>query len=415
MRIKIHRGTKEIGGTCIEVEAQGKRIALDVGLPLDASDDEHEGLLPLVSGFRETDESLLGVFISHPHQDHYGLARHIRADVPVYIGERANSILQAASEYVPNGHAFVNPRYIAHRKPVKTGPFLITPYLVDHSAFDAYGFLVEADGKRVYYSGDVRGHGRKSGLFDSMIARPPRDVDVLLMEGTTIGRVGTSKGFETEGDLENRFVEAFEQTKGLHFVWASSQNIDRIVSIFRAAKRSNRVLIIDLYTAVVLGATEARSIPKSHWKDVKLYVPGPQRVFVAKKTLFGDLKRHSRNRIFPEHLGDWSARAVMLFRPMMTRDRDIEAVLSGARLSYSMWAGYLEEKSTERIRDWLKEKRIPLEIIHTSGHASVVDLQRFAAALAPRRLVPIHSFETGRFGEFFQNVDRQEDGVWWDT
>ena len=40
MRICIHRGTQEIGGTCIEVEAQGQRIALDVGLPLDAPDDE---------------------------------------------------------------------------------------------------------------------------------------------------------------------------------------------------------------------------------------------------------------------------------------------------------------------------------------------------------------------------------------
>ena len=39
MRIRIHWGTKEIGGTCIEAEARGKRIALDVGLPLDAPDD----------------------------------------------------------------------------------------------------------------------------------------------------------------------------------------------------------------------------------------------------------------------------------------------------------------------------------------------------------------------------------------
>ena len=60
MRIRIHRGTKEIGGTCIEVEAQGKRIALDVGLPLDAPDEGHERLLPMVPGFREPDGSLLG-------------------------------------------------------------------------------------------------------------------------------------------------------------------------------------------------------------------------------------------------------------------------------------------------------------------------------------------------------------------
>ena len=93
MKVRIHRGTREIGGTCIEVEAQGKRIALDVGLPLDAPEDAadgaHEQLLPAVRGFREPDDSLLGVVISHPHMDHYGLARYLAPSVPVYIGEAA--------------------------------------------------------------------------------------------------------------------------------------------------------------------------------------------------------------------------------------------------------------------------------------------------------------------------------------
>ena len=163
MRICIHRGTQEIGGTCIEIEARGKRIVLDVGLPLDAPEDGHEGLLPSVPGFREPDDNLLGVVISHPHQDHYGLTRNIRPAVPVYIGEAAHKILKAASSYVPNGHAFVSPRFIAHKKPVDIGPFHITPYLVDHSAFDAYALLVESDGRRVFYSGDFRAHGRKAG------------------------------------------------------------------------------------------------------------------------------------------------------------------------------------------------------------------------------------------------------------
>ena len=99
MKIRIHRGTKEIGGTCIEMEAQGKRIALDVGLPLDASGDVevHKSLLPQVPGFREPDESLLGVLISHPHMDHYGLARYVRPEVPVYIGEGAHNVMKAAT------------------------------------------------------------------------------------------------------------------------------------------------------------------------------------------------------------------------------------------------------------------------------------------------------------------------------
>ena len=382
-------------------------------MPLDAPDEGQEELLPEVPGFREPDDSLLGVVISHPHQDHYGLARHIRPEVPVWIGKEANAIMAAASTYVPGGHAFADPHSIADRETVEIGPFRITPYLVDHSAFDAYALLVEADGKRVFYSGDFRAHGRKAKLFEALVKRPPKDLDVLLMEGTTIGRTGTSEGFATEADLEREFVQAFRETAGIHFVWTSSQNIDRLVTIFRAAKRTGRVLLIDLYTAVVLEATGRDTIPQSDWDRVRLYIPQSQRVHIKKNELFDDLARHKANRIFPEDLPGLRERAVMLFRPMMMRDRGVEAVLEGARLTYSMWEGYLKERSVQRVVAWLKEHDIPMQVIHTSGHASAVDLQRFAAALAPRTLVPIHSFETARFAEFFANVVQKEDGVWW--
>ena len=417
MKICIHRGTQEIGGTCIEIEAQGKRIALDVGLPLDAPDGHpHEALLPRVAGFQDADDSLLAVVISHPHVDHYGLARYVRQDVPVYLGRDAHNIMKAARAWVPNGYAFEEPpHFIADRTPVRIGPFRITPYLVDHSAFDAYSLLVEADGKRVYYSGDFRAHGRKKALFDRMLAHPPKDIDVLLMEGTTIGRAGTSTGFPTEVDLEGEFAQAFGETAGIHFVWTSSQNIDRLVTIFRAAKRTDRTFLIDLYTAVILEATGRNSIPQSHWDGVKLYVPHRQRVFIKNNKLFDDLERHARNRIYPEDLPGPSGRAVMLFRPMAMNDRGVRAALKGARLTYSMWQGYLKTEGAQSVIQWLEANGIPWGSIHTSGHASVADLQRFAAALAPRSLVPIHSFETGRFAEFFDDVDRKEDGVWWEV
>lgn len=413
MRACIHRGTREIGGTCIELQAGGRRIALDVGLPLDAGDDTREALLPQVRGFREPDDSLEGIVISHPHQDHYGLARHVRPEVRVYIGEAANSILKAASRYVPGGHWFENARPYRDRKAFDVGPFRITPYLVDHSAFDAYAFLVEADGRRVYYSGDFRAHGRKAGLMERIVREPPGNIDVLLMEGTTIGRSGAMEGAETESDLETKFVEVFEATRGLHLVWTSSQNIDRIVTVYRAAKRSGRLLVIDLYTAVVLEATGLDTIPQSWWDDVRVYVPSSQRRHIKANELFDDLRRHSANRVFGEQLTALADRAVMLFRPHVTWDRNVGGALDGARLTYSMWDGYLEQEAGRRVLAWLEIHGIPVGRIHTSGHAAVRDLQRLATALAPRRLVPIHSFETARFGEYFANVDRQDDGVWW--
>ena len=81
MKIRIHRGTEQISGTCIEVESSESRIVLDVGLPLDAPNDDHERLLPDVPGFRDADETLLGAVISHPLQDHFGLVKHIGSGV----------------------------------------------------------------------------------------------------------------------------------------------------------------------------------------------------------------------------------------------------------------------------------------------------------------------------------------------
>jgi hypothetical protein len=54
LRIRIHRGTREIGGTCVELEAEGERLVLDLGLPLDANDPDSVPL-PEIKGFSAPD------------------------------------------------------------------------------------------------------------------------------------------------------------------------------------------------------------------------------------------------------------------------------------------------------------------------------------------------------------------------
>jgi ribonuclease J len=79
--------------------------------------------------------------------------------------------------------------------------------------------LIEAEGKRILYSGDFRTHGRKSALVDRFMAAPPSNIDVLLMEGTNLG---SDKSCVTESDLEVDFEALFRQTKGRVFVsWSA--------------------------------------------------------------------------------------------------------------------------------------------------------------------------------------------------
>src|SRR5207302_10657897 len=96
--------------------------------------------------------------------------------------------------------------FLVHRVPIELGPFRITPYLNDHSAFDAYSLLVEADGRRLFYTGDIRGHGRKKGIFEELLRKPPTDVDVLLTEGTNI-RPGTDPLPSDEATLTQADVD----------------------------------------------------------------------------------------------------------------------------------------------------------------------------------------------------------------
>jgi ribonuclease J len=99
----------------------------------------------------------------------------------------------------------------------------------------------------------------------------------------------------------------------------------------------------------------------------------------------------------------------------MMQDLEKAGCLDGAHLIYSLWPGYLKQDRQLPFLEWLQGRGIPLVHCHTSGHAPVADLQKFAKAIAPKMLVPIHSFETRRFKEFFDNVERKEDGQWWEV
>jgi ribonuclease J len=412
MRVCIRRGAKQIGGTCIEVESQGKRLALDIGQPLNCSDTELADM-PTVEGFETADPGLLGVIISHPHLDHYGLASRVPKTTTFLMGEAAERILAAAAVFTPSGGHFDHVIQLVDRKPITLGPFVITPFLMDHSAYDSYAVLIEADGKRLFYTGDLRGHGRKAKLFERLVAHPPKKVDVLLMEGTTIKRQGTEDGFPTEADLEKDLVRLFRTTPGMPLVWCSGQNIDRLVAVFRAAKRSNRQLIVDMYTAHILKATGNHNLPQADWPEVRVFLPKFQKNRIKRSKEFELAAEYKQYRIYPEHLAAAAKDSVMLFRPSMQIDVETAACLDGACLVYSMWDGYLADEKMKPFLTWLKDNGIPMHKCHTSGHASIRDLKRLRDAFGSAITVPVHCAEPEVFATLFDRVTVHSDNELW--
>ena len=405
LTLAVHRATDQIGGNCIEIATEEGRVLLDVGRPLDAPKDA-TNLLPATL---DRSAPVDGVLISHPHQDHYGLLEELPDSWPVYSGEAAGKLMHLTASIF--GSAPVRDyRNWRSGQPLQVGPFSVTPLLTDHSAFDAYMLLIEAEDKRVLYSGDFRRHGRKATLVDRLMKSPPSPVDVLLLEGTNLGSDKTTK---TEQDLEADFVNLFRETPGRVFVCWSAQNIDRTVTLYRSAIRTGRTLVVDLYTAEVLELlAQFGKLPQAGWNNIKVVITRAFARLYESKGRGDFVSRMARHGISAVALNDCPEKWAVMIRPSLMGDFTAKGVKpnSDDAWSYSQWRGYLDQPDGVTLRQWFDEGRSRAAHLHTSGHASTADLKAFAAAIAPKALVPIHGVAWDTDREGFGDVVRLRDG-----
>ncbi|MGC2422789.1 MAG: MBL fold metallo-hydrolase [Nitrospirota bacterium] len=407
MDITIHRGTKEIGGTCIQLTSSGGSILLDIGQPL-GKDSTVIDLSKL---------QFDSVLVSHPHQDHFGLIDSLDPSIPIYIGESGKDLIELTRVFLKREPLKNDFHHFEKWKPFDVCGFRVTPYLVDHSAVDAYAFLIEAEGKRVFYSGDFRAHGRKSILFDKMVSKPPVNIDALIMEGTMLDR--SNDDFPDELSVGKKIEDTIRHFDGIAFLLASSQNIDRIVSAYNACLRTGRTFVIDLYTAWVLDRLKkiSKSLPVMDWDNVKVYmIGGHYEALKANKGYFGEFtKRAFDHRVFDNELIESPSR--YLYFGKMSSSKEIEMLKTHGRVSviYSQWLGYLNRPEHQgyhsiKIAAYRDDPQVDFIYAHTSGHATVEDLKTFAAALKPKMLIPVHTEHAERYSDYFENVVMLNDG-----
>lgn len=419
MKFKIHRGTKEIGGSCVEVWTANTRILLDFGMPLvNRAGGEFDfgkfknlttpelierRVLPDIKGlYDETDKLIDGVVISHAHQDHYGLLNFIHRNVNHYLGEATHKLIEINNIFTPQEIHIEKVIYFEKEKPFQIGDISITPYWADHSAFDAYSFLVEADGKSLFYSGDFRSHGRKGNAFKWFTHNAPQQVDYLLLEGTTIGR--DSKPFKTETEIENDFIEVFKEQNKINLIYTSGQNIDRIVSIYRACIRTNKILVVDVYVAKVLKTLSDFAkipYPSKEFENLKVMFPTYTSRRLTKEGNQKILYEFKQYKITKEVISNLSDKIVMIVRPSMQIDLGKINNIDGGNLIYSMWEGYLQKSDTNKLLEYLTIRNFTIHKIHTSGHADTETLKQMVEAINPKNIVPIHTFNSSDYARNF--------------
>jgi ribonuclease J len=156
-------------------------------------------------------------------------------------------------------------------------------------------------------------------------------------------------------------------------------------------------------------------LPQAGWDSISVFLPLSQKIRIIQTQSFHISNSYKPNRVYDTDLADAASESVMLFRPNMLRDLEKASCLDGSCVVNSVWAGYLEDKKNQWFAMRLKDRGIPLHLIHTSGHASISDLQRMRNAFPDAVAVPVHLKDRERFTNLFNNVQLRADADWWEV
>lgn len=101
----------------------------------------------------------------------------------------------------------------------------------------------------------------------------------------------------------------------------------------------------------------------------------------------------------------------MTVRPSMRNDLERIENIDGGNFIYSIWEGYLKDTYTTNFVNYLKNRCFTVYKIHTSGHADIAALRKMVAAIKPKTIVPIHTFQGKSYPDIFKgSVNLVEDG-----
>ena len=365
MNIIIHRGTHQIGGSAIEISTKSTRIIMDFGNELSLDEKyipENLDIEGVTAGVSNCD----GIVISHYHMDHLGQLTSALPDIPLYMGELSKEIALIGSEYQDKNLylRLLGANIFRGGEAFTIGDIRIRPLVIDHSAGDSYMFVIEAEGKRVLYTGDFRMHGLRHHVLEKLVSTYIGEVDVLITEGTLLAR-DTDEHISEAAVLED--ISSYIQDGKYVFVMCSSTNIDRIMGIWQNMP-SDKVLICDAYQKRILDTVidnvyYESSLYRRHDSPLVLN-KGPYPKYYMDHG-FVSLVRGTEN--FVSHIKEFPKDEV--------------------RIIYSMWTGYIEENLL--LQDLLNT--YPSYICHASGHISKNDLVQFIELVDPDIVIPVHT------------------------
>ncbi len=397
LNIKVHRGTHQIGGCVTEYEYNGWHLFVDYGEELPGG--PKTGDLQ-VEGLTHGDLSKSALLITHYHGDHIGSITKLPKDLPIYMGKIGRDIQMELSDHLKLVDG-VHQEMLDRLQTVKTfepgkkfewGDFKIMPVTVDHSAFDAYAFKIEADGVSAFHTGDFRTHGFRSSVLPNVLEKFVGEVDYVVCEATNVARPNAAN--QPEHDLQNEYQNLFTKNNG-NIVYVSSTNIDRLFGLYHAARNAGRVFIIDKYQKRMMDIATQRD---SMWGKSRLYKFKDNYEPFVLSIVNGEFWMNDKFKALLNDKG-----YVLIARSNPRFDKFIAEIPGDKQMYLSMWDGYVDKSKAAYNEKLAKSLSDRFLYKHTSGHCDMNSLRDVFRLLHPKALIPIHTDAPEKFAELFSD------------
>lgn len=243
LRIIPLGGLGEVGKNMMAYEFAGDIIVVDAGIMFPKNDMLGvDYIIPDYEYLKKRSKRVLGIFITHGHEDHIGAIQHVIADIPapIYATPLTRGLIEGKLLRSNSQHK-AQIKTIQAGESNKIGPFTIEYFHVSHSIPDAVGLGITTPAGLVVHMSDFKfDHTPVDGWptdFAKLAEFATRGVDLLLSDSTNAERPGWTP---SESVIGPAFDKVFGEAKGRVIVATFASLISRVQQVADAAAKHGR-------------------------------------------------------------------------------------------------------------------------------------------------------------------------------
>jgi len=395
-------GANEIGMNVNLYHLDGKWIMIDCGLGFAQDIPGIDMMTADISFIRKNKKNLLGIVLTHIHEDHLGAVQYLweQLEVPVYATNFAANFLRTKLEEF-NLHKKVPIHIVDGTKDLNLDPFKIQFVGLTHSVPEMKALIIKTHKGNILHTGDwkfdpdpVVGDVSEKELIKSYGDRG--EILAMTCDSTNSLSPGHSR---SEGELHDSLKKLIEGRKGYVGVASFASNLARIQTIATIAKEVGRKVVL-------LGFSLRRLHDVGKQSG---YFQGDYE-FISDR----EIKNYKKNEILFICTG-CQGEPMAATRKIATNNNRFVKFTKGDLMIFSSKIIPGNEKKIFELFSELSKKEIDVitekdHFVHVSGHPYQEELKEMYELAKPKLAIPVHGeyIHTKAHCEIAENANIQK-------